>query len=79
MWTLKVTVGQCVIMFYMLRWRMQCGTQVPDFLNARVAGEPAVDAIGDETWFRENFTPTVANRGEQVQCTMLVCDDLEIF
>lgn len=48
------------------RWRLQCGAQVPDFLNARIAGEPAMDVIGDDTWFREDFTPTVANRGEQV-------------
>jgi hypothetical protein len=39
--------------------------QVPDFLNARIAGVPAVDVIGDEGWFREEFTPTVANRGER--------------
>ncbi len=39
---------------------------MPDFLNARIAGEPAMDVIGDDTWFREDFTPTVANRGEQV-------------
>lgn len=45
--------------------------QVPDFLNARIAGEPAVDVIGDEKWFREEFTPTVANRGEElVQCKL---------
>lgn len=37
--------------------------QVPDFVNARIAGEAALDVIGDERWFREEFTPTVANRG----------------
>lgn len=37
--------------------------QVPDFVNARIAGEAALEVIGDEQWFREEFTPTVANRG----------------
>ncbi|KAK9906485.1 hypothetical protein WJX75_002700 [Coccomyxa subellipsoidea] len=44
-------------------WGNHSTTQVPDFLNARIAGVPAVDVIGDEGWFREEFTPTVANRG----------------
>ncbi|EIE24000.1 malate dehydrogenase [Coccomyxa subellipsoidea C-169] len=44
-------------------WGNHSTTQVPDFLNARIAGEPAVDVIGVERWFREEFTPTVANRG----------------
>ncbi|CAL8462477.1 g2010 [Coccomyxa elongata] len=44
-------------------WGNHSTTLVPDFLNARIAGEPAMDVIGDDTWFREDFTPTVANRG----------------
>ena len=38
--------------------------QVPDFLNACIAGEPAVDVVKDEHWFQHDFTPTVAGRGE---------------
>ena len=38
--------------------------QVPDFLNACIAGEPALDAVKDEHWFQHDFTPTVAGRGE---------------
>ena len=37
--------------------------QVPDFLNACIAGEPAMDIVSDEHWFRNEFTPTVAGRG----------------
>jgi malate dehydrogenase (NADP+) len=33
---------------------------VPDFVNARIGGRPAIDVIGDMKWFREEFTPTGA-------------------
>lgn len=36
---------------------------MPDFVNARIAGERAVDIIRDEKWFKEEFTPKVATRG----------------
>jgi len=38
-------------------------TQVPDFLNARIGGEPARDVIGDDEWLQTTFTNTVATRG----------------
>jgi hypothetical protein len=37
--------------------------QVPDFINARIGGRPAIDVIQDMKWFKEEFTPTVAQRG----------------
>jgi malate dehydrogenase (NADP+) len=37
--------------------------QVPDFINARIGGRPAIDVIQDMKWFKEEFTPTVAGRG----------------
>ena len=37
--------------------------QVPDYINARIGGMPATDVIGDMKWFREEFTPKVAQRG----------------
>jgi malate dehydrogenase (NADP+) len=37
--------------------------QVPDWVNARVAGRPASDVIDDTTWFEDEFTPRVATRG----------------
>ena len=39
--------------------------QVPDFLNACIAGEPAMDVVRNDEWFRHEFTPTVAGRGER--------------
>jgi malate dehydrogenase (NADP+) len=44
-------------------WGNHSTTQVPDFVNARIGGRPALDVIGDMKWFREEFTPTVAQRG----------------
>jgi hypothetical protein len=53
-----------------LSWR---AAQVPDFLNARIAGEPAVDVIQDGRWFREDFTSTVANRGVAAMWLQTFC------
>ena len=36
---------------------------MPDFLNARISGEPTLDVIGDEDWLQTSFTNTVATRG----------------
>lgn len=36
---------------------------MPDFLNAKIGGLPAVNVIRDTEWFRNEFTPTVATRG----------------
>eukprot|EP00884_Botryococcus_braunii_P011176 jgi/Botrbrau1/20059/Bobra.200_1s0063.1 len=44
-------------------WGNHSTTQVPDFVNARIAGKPATAVIDDEKWFKEEFTPQVANRG----------------
>lgn len=40
-----------------------CAPQVPDFLNAKIGGLPAVNVIRDDKWFKHEFTPTVAQRG----------------
>jgi len=44
-------------------WGNHSTTQVPDFVNARIAGRPAIDVIQDMKYLREVFTPTVAQRG----------------
>lgn len=44
-------------------WGNHSTTQVPDFINARIGGRPAIDVIQDMKWFKEEFTPTVAQRG----------------
>jgi malate dehydrogenase len=38
----------------------------PDFYNARIAGKPAIDAITDESWFKDTFLPTVQQRGAAI-------------
>ncbi|MEW5298814.1 MAG: hypothetical protein WDW38_000445 [Sanguina aurantia] len=44
-------------------WGNHSTTQVPDFVNARIGGYPAMDIIRDIKYFREEFTPKVALRG----------------
>lgn len=47
-------------------WGNHSTTQVPDWVNARIAGSPATELIKDDTWFTEEFTPKVATRGARV-------------
>lgn len=44
-------------------WGNHSTTQVPDFLNARIGGKPAMNVIKDMEWFKNEFTPKVAQRG----------------
>ncbi|KAI8465965.1 MAG: lactate dehydrogenase/glycoside hydrolase [Monoraphidium minutum] len=44
-------------------WGNHSTTQVPDFVNARIGGRPALDVVGSMDWCRNEFTPTVAQRG----------------
>lgn len=44
-------------------WGNHSTTQVPDFLNAKIGGLPAMNQIRDLEWFKNDFTPTVATRG----------------
>ena len=41
-------------------------TQYPDFYNARINDLPADEVIGDETWLKESFIPTVQQRGAAI-------------
>jgi malate dehydrogenase len=47
-------------------WGNHSTTQYPDLLNARVRGESAWDAVGDEAWIADEFIPTVAKRGAAI-------------
>ena len=47
-------------------WGNHSTTQYPDLVNARVRGESAWDAVGDEGWIAEEFIPTVAKRGAAI-------------
>ena len=41
-------------------WGNHSTTQVPDFLNARIGGLPAMNQIKELDWFKNEFTPTVS-------------------
>ena len=47
-------------------WGNHSTTQYPDLVNARVRGESAWDAVGDESWIADEFIPTVAKRGAAI-------------
>ncbi|CAG9464991.1 unnamed protein product [Pedinophyceae sp. YPF-701] len=44
-------------------WGNHSATQVPDFVNAKIEGKPAIEVIPDREWFEGEFTETVAKRG----------------
>lgn len=47
-------------------WGNHSATQYPDFSNARIDDRPAADVIGDESWLKETFIPTVQQRGAAI-------------
>lgn len=47
-------------------WGNHSATQYPDFYNARIGGQPALDVIGDESWLQGEFITTVQKRGAAV-------------
>ncbi|WP_431972139.1 malate dehydrogenase [Nocardia sp. bgisy134] len=46
-------------------WGNHSATQYPDITHATVAGRPALDLV-DDAWLRENFVPTVQQRGTAI-------------
>lgn len=51
---------------HMTIWGNHSSTQVPDFLNARILGKPALDVIKDRPWCERDFMSAVQKRGAQV-------------
>ncbi|MBS0603873.1 MAG: malate dehydrogenase [Verrucomicrobia bacterium] len=47
-------------------WGNHSATQVPDFINAKIRGKPALDLIKDRKWCEEQFLPMVQKRGATV-------------
>jgi malate dehydrogenase len=47
-------------------WGNHSTTQYPDLVNAKVKGQAAWDAVGDESWIANEFIPTVAKRGAAI-------------
>ena len=51
---------------HMIIWGNHSAKQFPDFYNARIGTKSATEVIGDETWLKETFVPTVQQRGAKV-------------
>ena len=47
-------------------WGNHSATQYPDFYNATINGESAAKVIDDEDWLRNEFIPTVQQRGTAI-------------
>ncbi|MFD0361134.1 malate dehydrogenase [Nocardia sp. GCM10030253] len=47
-------------------WGNHSATQYPDITHATVAGTRALDLIADDAWLREEFIPTVQQRGTAI-------------
>lgn len=47
-------------------WGNHSATQYPDVFHAKVAGRPAIEAIGELSWIADDFIPTVQQRGAAI-------------
>jgi len=47
-------------------WGNHSATQYPDVFHAKVNGQSAADAIGDQGWIESDFIPTVQKRGAAI-------------
>src|SRR3954466_1647917 len=47
-------------------WGNHSATQYPDIFHAKVAGKPAAEAIGEQSWIEKEFIPTVQQRGAAI-------------
>jgi malate dehydrogenase len=47
-------------------WGNHSATQFPDYQNATINGQPVRDVISDESWLRNEFIPTIQERGAAV-------------
>jgi malate dehydrogenase len=47
-------------------WGNHSSTQYPDLVHARVAGQHALEAVGDPAWVEKEFIPTVQQRGAAI-------------
>ncbi len=47
-------------------WGNHSATQFPDIFHAEIGGKPATDVVNDDAWYRDEFIPTVQQRGAAV-------------
>lgn len=48
---------------HMIIWGNHSSTQVPDFIHARIHGQPATAVISDRQWLENDFFQQIQNRG----------------
>ena len=51
---------------HMAVWGNHSPTMYPDLFNAKVRGERAWDAVGDEAWVADKYIPRVGKRGAEI-------------
>jgi malate dehydrogenase len=51
---------------HMAVWGNHSPTMYPDLFNAKVRGERAWDAVGDESWVADTYIPRVGKRGAEI-------------
>src|SRR3954464_4664934 len=51
---------------HMAVWGNHSPTMYPDLFNAKVRGERAWDAVGDESWVADEYIPRVGKRGAEI-------------
>ena len=47
-------------------WGNHSSTMYPNYFDATIEGKAATDVITDEAWYKENFIPTVQQRGAAI-------------
>ncbi len=47
-------------------WGNHSATQYPDLFHAKIKGQNAAEAIGDQSWLENTFLPTVQKRGAAI-------------
>lgn len=47
-------------------WGNHSATQYPDVTHATIGGQPARDVVADDAWLKDDFIPTVAQRGAAI-------------
>src|SRR5215204_1829841 len=47
-------------------WGNHSPSMFPDLFNAKVRGENAAEAVGDQEWYENDFLPTVGKRGAAI-------------
>lgn len=51
---------------HLVIWGNHSSTQVPDFVNAKIGGQPAVKVIQDREWLEGEFISKIQKRGAEV-------------